>query len=190
MLIYLDIFEHHKPMRTLSLFVFAIETIVAFFNINSIHRSNLNLRTKLKMNYLDQIGNNSAYNKTKYYLAPKPVFVRKPIPKITFDEMFVRIFTTEQIYMSSNADRIIIAGNGMKGVYYMNFESDKEKITYILSLLDIDVQIVNDYPTKMEKPSGELYCDPNQGIVSIDDINRYLDNQFSKDHDNLDEEIE
>ena len=67
-------------MRVLQIFVVFLTSIDCF--INNVFIKNHcfhNGRTKLKMNYLESIENNSRHNRTKYYLAPRPVFLKKPI---------------------------------------------------------------------------------------------------------------
>ena len=159
-------------MRVLHFFVIFITSIDCFYNNCFKHHNVLNCYTKMKMSYLESIENNSIYNRTKYYLAPRPVLLRKPIPHISFDELFLKLFGIDEIYISSNTDRVIISKENTKFVYYMNFEEDKERIEYLLSLVNANITIINDYPTKMDNPSGELYCSPNPRIVSIQNLEK------------------
>jgi len=165
-------------VRTTCILFLILSSVNAFFNIrhlNPISR-HLKLRSPMFMNYLQSIENNSFINRTRTVLNPKPFYPKDPIPRISFDEMFVLIFNTKHILMSSNADRIIINDNNTKGVYYMPSMIEKSKMEYLLSLTDIDITIVNDYPTKMDSPGGEYYCSPmhklslNMSNEDIEDI--------------------
>ena len=172
-------------MRVLQIFVVFLTSIDCF--INNVFMKNHhfhNGQTKLRMNYLESIENNSRHNRTKYYLAPRPVFLKKPISQISFDELFLRIFSIDHIYISGNCDRVIISKENTKFVYYMNFEEDKEKMEYFLSILDANITIVNDYPTMMDSPSGELYCSPNPRIASIENLKRAFEIEFPLDNIN------
>ena len=142
-----------------------------FMNIHS----TLNRRplTSLKCNYLENIENASYYERNNPKLLPKPVpkLIQKPLPKplpkpvpipcLTFDKLFLILFSINKVYISSNSDRIIAEYDNRKGVFYINNFVEKNKIEFLLSLINVDVTIVNDYPTKMDYPTGELYCSPN-----------------------------
>lgn len=159
-------------LRVLHVLIMIISTAYSFFNSKHFtpHRQNLRVKTSICMNYLDQLGNNSYVEKSTFLPRPvqpvQPVRPVQPIPLLTFDQMFLLIFNIEQIFMSSNTDRIIIGYGDKKGVYYLNSQKDKAKIEYLLSLIDVNVQIVNDYPTKMDQPQGELYCSPKHKPIN------------------------
>ena len=162
-------------VRTTSILILILSSVNAFFNIRHLNPMSryLKLRSPMYMNYLQSIENNSFVNRTRAVLKPKPFYPKDPIPRISFYEMFVLIFNTKHILMSSNADRIIINDNNTKGVYYMPSLLEKSKMEYLLSLTDVDITIVNDYPTKMDSPRGEYYCSPmhNPSLnMSSDDI--------------------
>ena len=149
-------------VRVSSVFFLIMSSVNAFFNIRHFTpKPGMKLRTPVFMNnYLQQIENNSFINRTNAVLRPKPFYPKNPIPLMTFDQMFVLIFNVQHILMSSNADRIIIFDENKKGVYYMPSLREKSKMEYLLSLTDVDITIVNDYPTKMDNPTGEYYCSP------------------------------
>ena len=164
----------------------------AFFNVQfRLFQPKLYLRTPLCMNYLESLENNSFVPKN--ILLPKPIPISlqnktliktkkiKPIPVLSFDEMFMLIFNIDKIYMSSNADRIIICYDNEKKVFYMNTNNDKDKIEYLLSLIDVDITIVNDYPTKMDSPYGELYCMQQSINITSDDVETFLNKLITED---------
>lgn len=140
-------------------------------------------KTSLKSNYLNNIENASYYDRIK------PVLLPKPIPYLTFDQLFLILFSINNIYISSNTDRIIVEYDNKKGVFYINNFIEKNKIEYLLSLIDINVTIVNDYPTKMDYPSGDLYCSPNLSMKAnitkeeIEDIVNGIIHKYETDNE-------
>lgn len=170
--------------------------------------------TSLKCSYLENIENASYYEKNKTILLPKPIpkniqnKIPKPIPKpipiprLTFDNLFLILFSIQKIYISSNSDRIIVEYDNKKGVFYINNFVERNKIEFLLSLINVDVTIVNDYPTKMDYPNGELYCSPNFTMniniteAEIEDIingiiHKYeSENESSDDYYDVDDDID
>ena len=156
-----------------------ITTSHSFINIYNRPILNNKFKTSLKCNYLENLENASKYNRNIPNLLPKPIRYiekviknisieneteKKPIPILTFDELFIKFFSTKLVYISSNTDRIIVENNNERGVFYINNFIERNKIEFLLSLIDADITIVNDYPTKMDYPNGELYCSPNYSM--------------------------
>jgi len=166
--------------------------------------------TSLNCNYLENIENASYYDRNKTILLPKPIPIYAqnkipkpiPIPRLTFDNLFLILFSIQKIYISSNSDRIIVEYDNKKGVFYINNFVERNKIEFLLSLINVDVTIVNDYPTKMDYPNGELYCSPNFTMniniteAEIEDIingiiHKYeSENESSDDYYDVDDDID
>jgi hypothetical protein len=139
----------------------AIVSTESFMNLHSSYMRPLRYKpkTSLRCNYLESIENASNYNRTIPTLLPKPT--PTPIPSLTYDQLFLILFSVTKIYISSNSDRIIVEYDNRKGVFYITNFIERHKIEFLISLINVDVTIVNDYPTKMDYPNGELYCSPN-----------------------------
>jgi len=200
-----------------------ITTSHSFINIYNIPILNNKFKTSLKCNYLEYLENASKYEKIIPNLLPKPIPLtpykpeiknisienateKIPIPKLTFDELFIKFFSIKSVYISSNTDRIIVEHNNQRGVFYISNFIERNKIEYLLSLIDADIIIVNDYPTKMDYPNGELYCSPNFSMkvniteAEIEDIingiiHRYEDENnyndiYGDDYYNPDDDID
>lgn len=134
--------------------------------------------TTLRMNYLDSLENSSAL------VLRRP---KKPIPLITFDDIFMNINSINNVFLSANNDRVVIFYNDKKGVFYIESNQMRKKVDFLLSLIPpiINVKIITDYPTAMDVQSGELYCTPkksseirNMTYEEIEDIiNEVLNNE-------------
>ena len=168
--------------------LFTITVSDAFINLYSGLKlvNNKPKSISLRCNYLDNIENISYYNRTANLLLPKP------IPSLTFDSLFMILFSITKIYISSNSDRIIVEYDNKKGVYYINNNTERNKIEFLISLINVDVTIVNDYPTKMDYPSGDLYCSPNFTMKiniteeEIEDIINGIIHKYEIDEDSYD----
>ena len=93
-------------------------------------------------------------NASNFTLMLKP----KPIPIITFDEIFFNLLSINAVYISSNYDRYIFEYNNKKGVYYVENNRELKNIKFILSTIDIEKNIVAEYTQKMDNSYGSLYC--------------------------------
>jgi len=153
-------------IRSLQLLLIFLTTTASFINLKSF--TPILRKTYLCNSYLNDINTNST-NFFNYNITPP--LLAKPIPKISFDNLFLNLFSVTEVYLSSNCDRIIIDYNNKKGVYYIMNNTDKKKITYLLSLIDVKTNIVGDYLTRMNDKSGSLYCSPNY----------YIHNNITKD---------
>lgn len=111
-----------------------------------------------------------------------PLLNQKPIPIITFDDMFLNLQSIYALHMSSNNDRIIVEYNNKKGVYYIRTQSDLDKTKYIVSLIDIDTNIISNYYETMDSPNGNLYCSPRLNN-SFDDMAEEVINQYTNPED-------
>lgn len=140
--------------------------------------------TVLRMNYLESIENSSGL------VLRKP---KKPIPIITFDDIFMNINSINNVFLSANSDRVVIFYNNEKGVFYIETNQMRKKVEFILSLIPptINVKIITDYPTAMDIQSGELYCTPkkrvevrNMTYEEIEDIINEVLNKYFEDNDN------
>lgn len=87
----------------------------------------------------------------------------QPIPKTTFDTIFLNIYNISIIYMSYNMDRMIFEfKTGMKYVYYINDKNELEKMNQLIALIPHPIKqiIINDVKNMMDDAFGPLYCDP------------------------------
>ena len=157
-------------MNRVLFFLIMISFVDAFFNVNRFINYKPLIKTSLCSQFSNPMFNETCGNNS--LLLPKPIL--KPIQSVDFDHLFLVFFSSEKLYMSSNADRIIICYDNKKVVYYINNEKERKKIEYLLSLIDLDVEIVNDYPTKMDTPSGSLYCSPKKYNITDNDIENIL----------------
>jgi len=135
----------------------------------------------LRSAYLDNIGrdNNNTTNKTFSDI----IVYKEPIPKITFDEIILNFALINNVFMSSNYDRVIIFYNNKKGVYYIKNKKELSKINNIFKFKIINVKIIIDYVKEMDTPEGKLYCEPrnknffiNYGNLSSEEL-FYLSNK-------------
>ena len=199
----------------IKIILFATVTITdSFMNTQSILKLSNNMRpllykpsfnkplTSLKCNYLENIENASYYNRNKTVLLPKPIPLQiqnkilkpLPIPCLTFDNLFLILFSIKNIYISSNSDRIIVEYDNKKGVFYINNDIERNKIEFLISLINVDITIVNDYPTKMDYPNGELYCSPNFTMKvnitedEIEDIINGIIHKYESDKESSDDQ--
>ena len=108
-----------------------------------------------------------------------PVLHPKPIPIISFDDMFLNLQSIYAVHMSSNKDRIIIEYNNKKGVYYIRTKNELDKTRYILSLIDIETNIISDYSATMDNPNGNLYCSPRLNST-FEEMAQDVINQYTK----------
>ena len=157
--IYSESFVYHKPNK------FFTPLIKPASFTRQPHYSS----TCLLISYLDEIGNQSSFPNIPY-LRPKP----KPnaIPILTFDQLFLVLFSITKIHISANSDRIIAEYDNKKGVHYISSDNEQEKIEFLISLINVPIEIVNDYPSAMDYINGSLYCTPkyssNKNISSED----------------------
>ena len=87
----------------------------------------------------------------------------RPIPKATFDTIFLNIFQIDKVYISSNKDRMIFEfSNTNRYVYYIKNKEDFLKMEQFLNVIPnkIKISIINDIEKTMDDPFGYLYCDP------------------------------
>jgi hypothetical protein len=118
----------------------------------------------LRMNY--NITNNKKYIRDNLNIKEDDEYKKKSskeiIVKINFDTLFLKIFNINKIYMSSNYDRIIICyDDNNKNVFYIETDEDKQKINYLIKLINknIKIIIISDYHNIMDSPFGYLYCE-------------------------------
>ncbi len=85
-----------------------------------------------------------------------------PIPKASFDTIFLNINQITKIYISSNLDRIIFELISAKRyVYYINNNNEYKKMDQLMKLIPNGhkICIINDYHSTMDDPFGHLYCE-------------------------------
>jgi len=134
--------------------------------------------TCLRISYLDEIGNQSSFSNIPY-LQPKP----KPnaIPILSFDQLFLVLFSITKIYISANSDRIIAEYNDKKGVHYISSVNEQKKIEFLISLINVPIEIVNDYPSVMDYINGSLYCTPKYSL------NKNISSEIYEEHSEYDD---
>jgi len=175
-------------MRTIAIVVLMINSVNSFLSISLYKPLGLSRRTAMKLNYLDNIGGNHS---VPHKLVAQPLY-NKPIPIITFDDVFLKLNSISQVFMSSNSDRVILCYGDKKGVYYMNGKKDLKKMEFILSLIQADIKIIIDYPTHMDMQSGTLYCSPRvtkfQKNMTNDEIEDIINDVINKYEDEVSDE--
>lgn len=111
-----------------------------------------------------------------------PMLRPKPIPVITFDELFLNWNIVNRIFLSANRDRIILLyGNDKKGVYYIDYDQLK-KIEYMISLTSASVSI--EPVCNLDNPWFHLYCSPPSSY-KIKEMNFSI---FNTSHENSNED--
>lgn len=86
----------------------------------------------------------------------------RPIPKCTFDTIFMNINQIQQIFISYNVDRMIfILKTGLKYVYYIDSKDDYNKMELLINLIPSNHKkiIINDVQNTMDDPFGYLFCE-------------------------------
>lgn len=85
-----------------------------------------------------------------------------PIPKASFDTIFININQITKMYISSSLDRIIFEmQTGKRYVYYINNNDEYQKMDQLMRLIPNGhkICIINDYYSIMDDPFGHLYCE-------------------------------
>jgi hypothetical protein len=85
-----------------------------------------------------------------------------PIPKASFDTIFLNIFNIAIIYMSCNMDRMIFEINPSKRyVFYIKSKEDYAKISQLIAMIPNKVKmiVINDVRNLMDDAFGFLYCE-------------------------------
>ncbi len=85
-----------------------------------------------------------------------------PIPKASFDTVFLNIFNVTIIYMSYNMDRMIFEINPTKRyVFYIKSKQDYAKINQLITMIPNKVKmiVINDVRNLMDDAFGFLYCE-------------------------------
>lgn len=86
----------------------------------------------------------------------------QPIPKATFDTIFMNINQIKLLYISSNVDRIIFEmRDNRRYVYYISNKDDYKRMEQLMNLVPTPYKsiIINDVCGSMDDPFGFLYCD-------------------------------
>ncbi len=142
-------------------------TALVFVNI-----SDAFLLSNAKMSsYLDKINNiSSQLLKRNIVVLPGPPKIEKgftsahkPIPKSTFDTIFLNIFRINKVYISSTLDRMIFETNtGDKYLHYIKDQDDYMLLNQLLKLISLKCKfvIISDVKNMMDDPYGSLYCEP------------------------------
>lgn len=138
-------------------------------------------KVDMSNNYLENINNNPKpikrleslrNNITKYIQANKTENQPKlqkgitssymPIPKSSFDTIFLNINHIHKIYISYNVDRMIFEmKTGSRYVYYINSKDEYIKMNQLMNLIPNNYKaiIINDIHNTMDDPFGFLYCE-------------------------------
>ncbi len=85
-----------------------------------------------------------------------------PIPKASFDTIFLNINQICKMYISSNLDRIIFEMlSGKRYVFYINNNDEYKKMDQLMKLIPNGhkICIINDYHNIMDDAFGYLYCE-------------------------------
>lgn len=95
-----------------------------------------------------------------------PVLKPKPIPIMSFDDLFLNWNSVNRIFLSEDCDRIILLyRNDARGVYYIE-HNQLPKIEYMISLTTATVTIES--VCNLDNPWFHLYCSPrtSEEVVS------------------------
>lgn len=128
----------------------------------------LNKKNDTNINKLEKVKNNI----TKYIQSKKDTHTIEkgftatfyPIPKASFDTIFLNIYHITKVYISSNVDRMVFElTNGKRYVYYIKDNDEKNKMEKLINLIPNKVKfiIINDVYKVMDDPFGYLYCESN-----------------------------
>lgn len=134
--------------------------------------TNFTIMTKPSTSYVRNIHMSSFDNRLKnvqkninnYLKKDRPIekgfSARIPIKKVTFDTIFLNIFSIETIYTTPSEDRIIIQlQNGCKYVFYATNEEDKKKIRRIIEIVPNSITVKVIANNKVFDDNGFLYCE-------------------------------
>lgn len=132
----------------------------------------------MKMSYLDHI--DAMRNATR----PR----QKPVPVLSFDEFFLNINGIKKIYLSVNRDRFVMEYKNTRGIYYIKkYETDKMK--YLLSVINTEIQVVINIASILDDLSGPLYFSETDRInKTMDDyIYRHYNASYGEMIENLED---
>ena len=107
----------------------------------------------MKMSYLDHI--DSMRNASR----PR----KNPVPVLSFDEFFMNINGIKKIYITTNNDRFVMEYKNTRGIYYIK-KYEKEKIKYLLSVINAEIQIVINMASLLDDLNGPLYFSETERI--------------------------
>lgn len=145
-----------NKFKLLILFALCNETY-SFFNTKPILTNKF---TNYRYMMLPMKCNNGLFNENSNVsnVSIIPMLRPKPIPVISFDDLFLNWNIINRIFLSANRDRIIILyGNDKKGVYYIDYNQLK-KIEYMMTLTSVSISI--EPVCNLDNPWFYLYCSP------------------------------
>ena len=131
----------------------------------------------MKMSYLDHI--DAMRNATR----PR----HKPVPVLTFDEFFMNINGIKKIYITANNDRFVMEYKNTRGIYYIK-KYEKDKIKYLLSVIDAEIQVVINIASLLDDLNGPLYFSETERInKTMDD---YIYRHYNASQGDIIEDLE
>lgn len=164
-------------MRTFVFILFLASIVDAFVSkCVPILRQNKLQKSHFKTNMCSKNWNNKKVTNDK-----------KPIPIISFDEMFMNVNNFKNAYISSNCDRIVFFfKNKTNGVYYIKEQDELSKIEHLLTSSNCNLKIIVDYQNAMDTPSGPLYCTPKYKTLTREEIDDIL-GKYLEERNEIDE---
>lgn len=154
------------------IFILLINNINAFFVSHLILQKSNNM-IMCNENYLEKISKKKLQklevikNNIEKYVVKKdkePSFqshYNQPIPKTTFDKLFLNLKNISRIYISGDYDRaVFFFGDAQRFVFYINTQEEKKLIDKIIRYRKDDVKVVVICDKNLFTDSfGFLFCD-------------------------------
>jgi hypothetical protein len=119
--------------------------------------SNRNKLEKMRKNITNYIKSKDEKQLEKGHLS-----TYRPIPKASFDTIFMNVNQIHHIYISSNVDRFIFEMNdNTRYVYYIDNKDEYRKMEQLMKVIPSKHKaiIINDVHNIMDDPFGYLYCE-------------------------------
>ncbi len=163
--------NHTYQMKTsiILFFLLVINNVYSFVSFPSVRTNHK--RIYMINDYLEHINNHDDTVVKKFIttwqndkkLDKGYLSTYKPIPKATFDTIFLNIYQINKIYMSASMDRLVFEiFDQRRFVFYIKDKDEYRKMMQLIDLIpnQIKIIIINDIHKCMDDPFGFLYCEP------------------------------
>lgn len=124
-------------------------------------------KTKCLMNS----NNNNDNIRNKTISSSALILLPKPIPLLSFDEIFLNLYRINKIYISRKSDMMIIEFQNKTGIYYIK-RSQFEKMATILTHVRDNIEYVDDLLMVMNQIRKKIY--KSEADLINDTINEKL----------------
>jgi len=125
------------------------------------------LNTKCLMNNNNY--NDNIHNKT--ISSSALILLPKPIPLLSFDDIFLNLYSIKKIYISKKSDMMIVEFQNKTGIYYIK-RSQFEKMAIILTHFRNNIEYVDDLLMIMNQIRKKTY--KSEADLINDTINEKL----------------